>query len=119
MSAYTLGMDVSFYQESMDWARAFQHGIRFAFIKATERTSTIDRRFESNWSNAGKAGILKGAYHFYRSQYSARQQAAFFHQVVSRSGDLGDLPAHHLHRDLHMERSGYHQLGAELFAVDS
>ncbi len=92
MSAYTLGMDVSFYQESMDWARAFQHGIRFAFIKATERTSTIDRRFESNWSNAGKAGILKGAYHFYRSQYSARQQAAFFHQVVSRSGDLGDLP---------------------------
>ena len=31
-----LGIDISHYQGSIDWAQVFEAGVKFAFIKATD-----------------------------------------------------------------------------------
>ena len=88
------GIDVSKWQRRVDWARVKKmnvNGIRvhFAFIKATEGTWKWDSEFEMNWTNTRKAGILRGAYHFFLPDLSAKDQAInFIRTVTLRSGDL-------------------------------
>jgi lysozyme len=64
--------------------------IKFAFIKATEGVMLVDRYFQRNWREAPKAGIVCGAYHFFRPRKSGRWQAKFFLQTVDV--EKGDLP---------------------------
>ena len=59
------GIDVSHHQGSIDWSAVAGDDVGFAFIKATEGGDHIDRRFEENWIGAAKAGIPRGAYHFF------------------------------------------------------
>jgi lysozyme len=40
-----LGIDVSSYQSGIAWQKAADSGVAFEFIKATEGTSLVDRRF--------------------------------------------------------------------------
>jgi lysozyme len=88
------GIDVSRYQSKIDWDRVKKMkvgdiGITFAFIKATEGSWLKDRYFDSNWENAKKNGVIRGAYHFFRPNVSPKLQAINFEKVVSlRSGDL-------------------------------
>lgn len=88
------GIDVSKWQQRVDWQRVKKmnvSGIRitFAFIKATEGTWRGDRQFELNWTNAKKAGIIRGAYHFFLPNVNAKDQATnFIRNVKLRSGDL-------------------------------
>ncbi|MEP6698059.1 MAG: GH25 family lysozyme [Pseudonocardiales bacterium] len=60
----TLGMDVSHYQGTVDWGRAYANGARFAYIKATESTTYTDPMFTSNYTGARAAGLVRGAYAF-------------------------------------------------------
>ncbi|WP_239495078.1 glycoside hydrolase family 25 protein [Pedobacter yulinensis] len=81
------GIDVSYYQDRIDWqrvARMEEDGvrIRFAFIKATEGLLKVDRYFQRNWREAPKAGLICGAYHFFRPARDGKAQARFFLQVV-------------------------------------
>jgi lysozyme len=94
-SGYTVhGIDVSRYQSKIDWNRVKKMkvgdiGITFAFIKSTEGTWIKDRYFDTNWDNAKKNGLIRGAYHFFRPNVSPKLQAINFEKVVSlRSGDL-------------------------------
>ena len=41
------GVDVSAYQGEIDWTILANQNIDFAFIKATEGSSFVDKRFES------------------------------------------------------------------------
>lgn len=88
------GIDVSKWQRRVDWNRVKKmnvSGIRiqFAFIKATEGSWRWDTEFEMNWNNAKKAGIVRGAYHFFLPNVSAKDQAVnFIRNVKLRSGDL-------------------------------
>ncbi|MCC3160731.1 glycoside hydrolase family 25 protein [Hymenobacter sp. 15J16-1T3B] len=84
------GIDVSSYQGSIDWDEVARHRVRFAFIKASEGVSLRDRRFARNWRGAKRAGICRGAYHFFQPNYDGAQQANLF----TRTADLGpgDLP---------------------------
>jgi len=65
--------------------------VSFVFIKATEGASFVDRKFKENWKNAGKSGVTRGAYHFFRSSKDGELQARNFIKTV---GDLRfkDLP---------------------------
>ena len=61
------GIDVSKYQEDIDWAAVAKSGEKFAILRACIVThsngkSEIDSRFEENYTNARKAGIALGAY---------------------------------------------------------
>lgn len=65
--------------------------VSFVFIKATEGVSMVDKDFKRNWKDAGKSGLRRGAYHFFRSSKDGEAQAELFIKTV---GDLRfkDLP---------------------------
>ena len=50
----------------------------------------IDENFKENFYQAREYGFIRGAYHFYSTKSSAREQAAFFLQQVHL--EEGDLP---------------------------
>jgi lysozyme len=84
------GIDVSHYQQTIDWEQVYRVGVSFAFIKATEGSSVFDKLFHQNWRNAKKAGILRGAYHFFLPQLDAVSQADYFLEKLG--SDRGELP---------------------------
>jgi len=81
------GIDVSKYQNQIDWGLVQKAGIEFAFIKATEGADRRDERFSENWQNAKAAGLVRGAYHFYYFCRSAEEQAAWFIANVPKEAE--------------------------------
>lgn len=78
-SAPVLGLDVSGYQEDVDWAAVAADGASFAYVKATESTSYISSQFSQQYEGAAKAGLIRGAYHFARpDKSSGSAQADYF-----------------------------------------
>jgi lysozyme len=90
--AYLPGIDVSHFQGAVDWPAVAAGGVRFAFIKATDGVDGVDSRFAENWTGAKNAGIIRGAYHFFRPGLDAQQQAAHFGRVVTMD-DMSLPPA--------------------------
>ncbi len=84
------GIDVSYFQGEVDWRKVERAGIDFAYIKATEGTDRLDPKFRANWRGAGKAGIMRGAYHVMYWCSPASEQAAWFVKNVPNVG--GTLP---------------------------
>ena len=89
------GIDVSYYQGKINWLKVKEMKeddvrVDFAFIKATEGVMLVDPYFQRNWREAPKAGLICGAYHFFRPKKSGKAQAKFFLQVVNM--EKGDLP---------------------------
>lgn len=76
------GVDVSSYQGDIDWNVLSLQRIDFAYIKATEGSSTVDRCFEANWTNASKTPLRIGAYHFFSFESSGENQAKLFTSTV-------------------------------------
>ena len=87
--ANATGIDVSNYQPTVDWPQVALSGISFAYIKATEATSYVDRSFANHWQQSKRAGLLRGAYHFFRPQLDAIAQAEHF---LTQLNDRGELP---------------------------
>lgn len=88
------GIDVSHHQGRINWPEVAAMnvdgvGFSFVFIKATEGITRQDSQFERNWKDAGKAGMIRGAYHFfYASRDAGKQAQNFIDQVKLRKGDL-------------------------------
>lgn len=88
------GIDVSRYQGEVHWEGVKNmkiNGIKvdFAFMKATEGLTHRDLFFERNWIQAGKCGMLRGAYHFFHPSLDPEKQANFFASVSGIGhGDL-------------------------------
>jgi lysozyme len=81
---------VSHHQGRIDWPEVAQARIGFAYVKATEGGDFVDESFRSNWDGARAAGLLVGAYHFYRQCKSGKEQADNFLSALPRDG--GQLP---------------------------
>lgn len=62
------GIDVSALQGDIEWSQIYDGGHRFAFLKSSEGTSYVDRRFSGYRRGAADAGLIIGAYHFARFQ---------------------------------------------------
>ncbi len=90
-SAFLPGIDVSHHNGRIDWDAVAGEGVVFAYAKATEGTVMRDPRFSSNWKGMRDAGLLRGAYHFFRPAQSVERQAERF---LARIGEPapGDLP---------------------------
>jgi len=86
----TPGIDISHWQGKIDWPRVQAAGKIFAFIKATESTTFVDPEFANNWQQAKQAGLVRGAYHFFRPLADPARQADLFLRTVTLEG--GDLP---------------------------
>lgn len=65
-SAYMLGVDVSHYQNAIDWSAVAESGHVYAFHKATEGATFVDDMYATNRMEAGTEEIPFGAYHFAR-----------------------------------------------------
>ncbi|MCB9565182.1 MAG: hypothetical protein H6709_08795 [Kofleriaceae bacterium] len=85
------GVDVSFYQGAIDWARARDAGVAFAFIRVSDGLSYPDGRFASNWAAARAAGVTRGAYQFFRPGSDAVAQADLLIDAIGALAP-GDLP---------------------------
>ncbi len=77
-----VGVDVSNHQGEIDWNALASSGVSFAYIKATEGGSFRDKSFARNWSEAERAGVKRGAYHFFTLCKSAMEQAQNFIDTV-------------------------------------
>ena len=89
------GIDVSKYQQEISWEDVKEMNIRgvkidFVFVKATEGIGKIDENFRRNWFKTQKAGITRGAYHFFMAGKSGKAQAENFLETVQLQ--KGDLP---------------------------
>ncbi len=94
--SYTIrGIDISHYQERIDWKRLCKTNmgtdpVTFVIIKATEGADLKDRYFDDNFKQAHANGLIRGAYHFLSPYAPAVSQAEFFISQVQLSP--GDLP---------------------------
>jgi lysozyme len=84
------GIDVSDWQGNVNWSAVANDNMSYGITKATEGTSFIAETFSKNWSAIQKAGLVRGAYHFFRAKESGRAQAEKFLSVVKIS--RGDFP---------------------------
>ena len=98
----TEGIDVSHWQNTIDWNAVWAAGKKFTYIKASESTDYVDPLYTTNRTRARAAGLLVGAYHFAQPSTQAGDAVAEADHYVDTaqpaSGDL--LPV------LDLERSG-------------
>lgn len=87
----TKGIDVSYYQGNIDWAKVKASGVEFAFVRVSDGLNNIDSKFAQNWSGSRAAGVIRGAYQFFRPNLDAKAQAELF---LDKIGTLApdDLP---------------------------
>jgi len=85
------GIDVSVYQGTIDWAKVKADGIVFAFIRVSDGLPPIDSKFHANWSAARAAGIVRGAYQFFRQDEDPVAQADLLLDTMGALED-DDLP---------------------------
>lgn len=72
-----LGVDVSRWQGVMDYRKTVAAGAEFAIAKMSEGLS-VDPLWEQNSIEIIRAGLLLGAYHFFRPELDAIAQADHF-----------------------------------------
>jgi lysozyme len=80
------GLDVSKWQGAIDWPKASQ-GRAFAFVRRSDGLY-LDPKYDVNAPGAREAGLLVGAYHFFRAGVDPLKQA----DQVASAFDVGDLP---------------------------
>jgi lysozyme len=94
--AAILGLDVSANNATtpINWGKIPKDKVRFAIIKATEGATFEDAWFDRHWTSAHAQGFICGAYHFYRSNRTGKQQAANIVQHILKDAQFGkgDLP---------------------------
>ena len=89
------GIDISHHQGKIDWtklsnAMVDRNTLTFVMVKATEGSDFLDDCFEENFRKAREHGFIRGAYHYWSTISSAREQASFFLDNVKL--ETGDLP---------------------------
>jgi GH25 family lysozyme M1 (1,4-beta-N-acetylmuramidase) len=84
------GIDISHWQDTIDWPAVKGDGVEFALAKATEATDYVDPTFDTNRAEAKAAGIAFGAYHFFRSDEDPTVQAQHFATTLG-SVEVGEI----------------------------
>jgi GH25 family lysozyme M1 (1,4-beta-N-acetylmuramidase) len=89
----TDGIDISHWQNEIDWTRVAGAGKRFAFMKASEDHDYVDPTYGLNRARAKAAGLRVGAYHFAQPSKTAGDALAEAdHFLDTAVIDAGDLP---------------------------
>ncbi|GAB4580927.1 MAG: hypothetical protein Fur0022_36720 [Anaerolineales bacterium] len=86
-----LGIDVSKYQENVDWNRVRAAEIKFAIMRASVGLFP-DSRFPDHWAGSKAVGLLRGVYHYYLDDKDPKVQARKLFDILNATGDLGELP---------------------------
>lgn len=86
---WTLGVDVSHWQGTVDWQLMRSRNVRFAFYKLSDFVrgrpeGFIDRQAETNWRATKEAGIINGCYHWLQPAVAPQLQAGYFLDAYAR-----------------------------------
>lgn len=78
------GIDVSSWQEAINWCKVKNAGIKFAMIRSSF-SNKVDKTFEYNITEAAKVGIDVGVYHYCYALTAeeAREEAKHFIETIS------------------------------------
>jgi len=101
-SPYLFGIDISQYQNQINWPTLSKspHPIKFVIARATMGLDGYDTQFDYNWENLQHYPYVRGAYHYYRPNENGYQQFQHFASKVQlKSGDLPPI--------LDIERRGH------------
>ena len=89
--ATTKGVDVSYHNGTIDWAKVKAAGNEFAFVRISDGTGFRDPQFATNWAGARAAGLVRGIYQFFRPNQDVAAQADMVIAAAGRPAP-GDLP---------------------------
>ena len=78
------GIDISAWQNIIDFNEVKSDGIKIVYIKSSEGTDYIDPYFERNYQKAKERDLYIGVYHYVRARNveEAIQEADFFYSVI-------------------------------------
>ncbi|MBR5647720.1 hypothetical protein IKW73_02150 [Candidatus Saccharibacteria bacterium] len=79
---YQKGVDVSSYQEDVDFDKLKEQHIDFVYVKATEGSTHVDSSFSKKWADTAVARMPAGAYHYFSYESSGAKQAENFIKTV-------------------------------------
>lgn len=98
MAEYTYGIDVSHWSGRLNYAKILSSGYGkyqkipvFNYIKASEGRLYRDNLYAYHLMASRQAGILTGAYHYYREIYDPIVQGRWFASIYNDNGGT-DLP---------------------------
>lgn len=88
------GVDVSYYQGTVDWVAVKGSGRAFAIARVSDGINTLDNQFARNWRGMKAAGLVRGVYQFFRPSQDPLVQADLLVSQVTAAGgfEAGDLP---------------------------
>ena len=75
---YISGIDVSYFQGTIDWSAVGQSNVAFTFIKVSEGLTIEDPQLKANWDGAHAAGLRRGGYHVFVPTDDGAAQAKYF-----------------------------------------
>ncbi|RVJ45878.1 hypothetical protein CN176_03605 [Sinorhizobium medicae] len=81
------GIDISHHSGRINWEKVKAAKVEFAYMKATEGGTFVDKRFKENWNNARELGIARGAYHVVNFCRDADSQFQHIRNVVPNDKD--------------------------------
>ena len=84
------GIDVSGFQDPVDFMKVRGGGYSFAYAKCTQGTGFYESTYSLKRADAQRAGVLFGAYHFFDWTADAAEQATWF--LGWAKPENGDLP---------------------------
>lgn len=89
------GVDVSTYQGTVNWGSVKASGHVFGFARISDGLTHKDATFAPNWHSMKTAGVVRGAYQFFRPSQDPIQQADLVIAALAAAGPIGsgDLPA--------------------------
>ncbi len=86
------GIDVSVWQGTIDWQRVKKAGVQFAIIRSTHGSEKVDKMFDYNITEARKAGIMVGVYHYCYAENTAEARAEARHFIETIKPYKIDFP---------------------------
>ncbi len=88
---FVQGVDVSEWQENVDWAAVARQGYQFAYVRVSYGTEIKDAYFQKNWIGSKRAGLLRGAYQYFLPDADVQQQVDIMLSALGKM-EPGDLP---------------------------
>jgi len=76
------GIDISSWQENIDWSLVPTESVKFVFAKATEGTDFYSNQFQRQHDGAKSRNIPFGAYHYLDPAADGKTQAEYFLEAI-------------------------------------
>lgn len=87
----TQGIDVSYWQNTINWDAVAATGIDFAIMRVSHGLGTYDTKFQTNWSESRRVGLRHGVYQYFSGSDDPTAQAQLMLSEMGAMQD-GDLP---------------------------